>query len=602
MRGASSLVPGRNSIKTYLVGVVVVNVLFSLVDVNSIVRVEILRGPQASMIYGAGASGGVMQIFTKKGDGGPLEPRLEAVAAAGTIQSPYGTSLQQDYSVNVQGATKGVSYSAGGGYSESGEWVPQYFLRTPSVFAGTRISQGPLTVGLSARFNSRTFGDPWDPRLRAAGYQSFQTGPFIRNSIRLETYGLVLGLTAAKGWQHSLTLGLDDLSRGFFNTRPRTADGLFQVFQETQQKTSVRYSTSVELAPSRPLSAVLTAGAEYSSFASQGFDAPAALVTTGPISYDSTQPPTPSRGIGSNTGVFAQAQVGVNTRLFLTVGVRGERNTNFGTDYGTAAEPRAGVSFIQPIGRGTLKARASYGEGLRPPEFNANQNSRGFQANASLGPEEQVGADGGIDLYFGSGLSLGATYYNQTARNLIGAVLIDPSTDPATFQYQNIGRVKNKGLELELTLRLAQLTLSGQYSVTNSTVLDLGPSYTGDLQKGDQPLGIPRHSGGASATLGLAPQTTLNASVVYLGSRTNYDGLALFDVFFGDAPFRGSLRSYWASYPTVVKGNIGIQHAFNKNLSVLLRVENVTNNQRFENVNSGLIPGRRTTAGLRLSY
>ncbi|MEO7986232.1 MAG: TonB-dependent receptor [Gemmatimonadales bacterium] len=602
VRGASSLVPGRNTIKTYLDGVEVVNDLFSLVDVNSIDRVEILRGPQASMIYGAGASGGVLQVFTKKGAFGLPRPRVEATASVGAIQSPYKSALQQDYALSIQGGTRDVTYNAGGAYSQSGEWVPQYSLRAPSAFAGARIIQGPLTVDLSARFMSRTFGDPWDPRLRAAGYPSFQTGPFVRNNIRLQTYGLTLGLTPVQGWQHSLTVGFDGMTRGFFNTRPRQADGLLQVFQGAQEKTSIRYHTSFEVPASTSLSAVVTAGAEYFSFNSQSSDSPGALVATGAIAFDPTQPPAVTRGIGSNTGVFAQAQVGVHNHLFLTAGLRGERNSSFGTNYGTAVAPRVGVSFVRPLGRVTVKARASYGEGLRPPEFSSNQDGRGFRSNPSLGPEEQVGGDGGLDLYLGSKLSFGVTYYDQTARGLISTVLVDPSTDPATFQFQNIGRVKNKGLELEMTLRLARLTLSGQYSVTNSAVLDLDATYTGDLRVGDRPLGIPKHSAGANATFSLSPRTAVNASLVYLGPRSNYDGLALFGLFYGGAPFRGSLRDYWITYPAVVKGNVGIQHAFTDQLAALLRVENLTNNLRSEAGNGVLIPGRRTTVGLRLTY
>ena len=47
---------------------------------------EIIRGPQASTLYGSEALNGVMQIFTKQG-APHSRPRVEAMASAGLIQS-----------------------------------------------------------------------------------------------------------------------------------------------------------------------------------------------------------------------------------------------------------------------------------------------------------------------------------------------------------------------------------------------------------------------------------------------------------------------------------------------------------------------------------
>src|SRR5581483_1406521 len=54
-----------NNIKTYIDGVEVADPAYASVDVNDIDHIEVIRGPEASTIYGSDASGGVMQIFTK---------------------------------------------------------------------------------------------------------------------------------------------------------------------------------------------------------------------------------------------------------------------------------------------------------------------------------------------------------------------------------------------------------------------------------------------------------------------------------------------------------------------------------------------------------
>src|SRR5690606_22003959 len=69
-RGASSLDGGPNPIKVYVDGVELLDASYlGAIDPGSIERIEIITGPQAATIYGSGALGGVMQIFTKKGAG-----------------------------------------------------------------------------------------------------------------------------------------------------------------------------------------------------------------------------------------------------------------------------------------------------------------------------------------------------------------------------------------------------------------------------------------------------------------------------------------------------------------------------------------------------
>jgi outer membrane receptor protein involved in Fe transport len=57
------------------------------IDPNSIDRVEVIRGPQASTVYGSGAIGGVMQVFTRRGGANLTRPSVEASAAIGGIES-----------------------------------------------------------------------------------------------------------------------------------------------------------------------------------------------------------------------------------------------------------------------------------------------------------------------------------------------------------------------------------------------------------------------------------------------------------------------------------------------------------------------------------
>ena len=64
---------------------------FQDIPVQQIERIEIVRGPRASL-YGSEAIGGVIQIFTRKG-GGALTPSFSATAGSyGTVNGALGLS------------------------------------------------------------------------------------------------------------------------------------------------------------------------------------------------------------------------------------------------------------------------------------------------------------------------------------------------------------------------------------------------------------------------------------------------------------------------------------------------------------------------------
>ena len=77
----------------------------SRIPLDQIERIEILRGP-ASSLYGADAIGGVIQIFTRRGEG----------AARVNASTGYGSYNTSETNVGVSGGTDLVSYSVQAGY------------------------------------------------------------------------------------------------------------------------------------------------------------------------------------------------------------------------------------------------------------------------------------------------------------------------------------------------------------------------------------------------------------------------------------------------------------------------------------------------------
>ena len=48
-----------------------------------------------------------------------------------------------------------------------------------------------------------------------------------------------------------------------------------------------------------------------------------------------------------NAGVFFQEQLGLDDRLFLTLGMRMDGNSAFGEDFGFESYPKAGLSWVR---------------------------------------------------------------------------------------------------------------------------------------------------------------------------------------------------------------------------------------------------------------
>ncbi len=601
IRGASSF-KGGTGVKIYVDGVEVTSTTFTLIDPNSIERVEIIRGPQAATIYGPEAIGGVMQVFTKKGDPALGRPEFEAQASAGLLESEFkdGGTLRQEYEAGLRGGGASFGYNLGASYGRTGEWLPEFRLRTPSVYGGARFTHGPVSLELTSRYFATHQNAANQPRLVQAGLAS----PLPRHEelhTRLSTYGAHLGYTPFSWWRHSLTVGTDRFSASDFNTRPRlrTPDDTFlTVISRESGKTSVAYNTSATAPLAEALSAVLTTGFDHFTTEDDAFVAPLARNFEGNINTEPSVPITAIRGPTRNTGYFAQTQLNLRDALFLTGGLRVDQNTIIGDE--DPVSPRVGIAYNHPLGGTTVKLRVAYGEAIRAPQaidrLGLDFGFVRFLPSLDLRAERQKGVDAGVDLAWGAAL-VSATYYRQTAEDLIQDVFVgvDTVNSVPIFQSQNVGRVRNTGLELQAALPVGGVQLTGNYAYTSSKVLELSPGFIGDLLPGDQVLEIPKHT--AAATIAVTPfrGTIVASGLTYVGKRTSYDNVA---------QIGGTCagRDCFATYPEFLKANLSVTQTLTPKISALFAVENLTNNNTGEQFDFLPSLGRITTVGVRARW
>lgn len=259
-------------------------------------------------------------------------------------------------------------------------------------------------------------------------------------------------------------------------------------------------------------------------------------------------------------GTFVEEVIGLNDRLFLTGAVRVDQNSTFGADFGRAAYPKAAVSWLlsdEPFFPGIgplnlLRLRVAYGQsGLQPGANDAvrfltpvTASVDGGDAtgvtlaglgNADLKPERSREVELGFDASFlDQRVGLEVTYYNKKTTDALISVPTPPSIGFPTSRVENVGSVRNSGVEVVLNLRPVStekvswdVTLSG---ATNSNeLLKLNDTIPIILNAGRQrhaigfPLGgywaIPIESFSDADGDGIieASEVTTGSSVKYLG-------------------------------------------------------------------------------------
>ena len=607
IRGSSSF--NSNYLKTYVDGIELASpYLLFAIDPYSVERIEVIRGPQGSALYGSDAISGVVQVITRKGSpSATWKPRVDALATGGMMESNFTerASGTQHHSAMLSAGRGASTFGFGGTFEDVGAIAAGGSSGYRGTFGGGRTVLGPLRLDGTLRYADVRFVAPSNPLLGNTPVPTTIRPLLESQRIENETYGVTADFQPSSWWRQTLVVGLDRHSGAIAPQRePATvADALLGATKENVSKSSLRYAMAMQVVESGDLSVSATLGAERSSLVRERLGFRSDLAGTG-------------QGLSSlyndrvnNSGLFGQLKLAVNNAVFLTAGLRGERNSNFGENYGTAYAPMVGAAVTRDLGGATVKVRAAYGKGIRPPQPNARRaiQTVGFRqvANPGLQPEVQSGTEAGLELYMGDRANLSLTTYSQTADDLVQQVVASRLTSARTVQFQNVGRIHNRGMELEGSVRSGALRGDLTLALTDSRVLALSRLYTGDLGIGDRVPEVPSAAGMASLTWD-AGRLRSTAGANYTGPWVGYDWLGFYGSEMNPAPMGGQAtrpeaRSLWIDYPSIVKPFVGVTYLLRRGAEWYLRVDNLTNVQRNERDNLQITQGRTTTFGLRLS-
>jgi len=658
-RGSASLNGSANPLKTYVDGIEIVDPSYvGTLDPKSIERIEIITGPQAATIYGSGALGGVMQVFTKRGSG-TATPDVRLNAKVGFLQNSFTQSLTptHDHSLLVTGGSgPAFSYSANGSYRYSGQWQPNLFTREFGGSLGATHNEGPFTLGatfaatltqngimgfgLGAPCGSYgSFFGCFPTLLDRMGNSSGQFTPYNpvafennhTSSSSNQNLGFNLDYRMTNIWQHHLTLGRVQTNFEDPATPPTFQspyDTSYSMSLSDAHRTTANYNTTL-IPRFGNVAMTLTIGADGSWANAKQFygTAPTKDASSWSDSYSSfTQTLNDNR-----YGGFGSAQIGIADQLFFTLALRGQHDPNYGRDYKVDWTPTEGVTYTMERGDVTLKLLASYGRATRPPSVDQRKE---FYIRASyydpaafiaqlaapeLKPEYSRGPQGGFELYYGNRFAFTVNHYSQHIDNLIQPVPVGDSFFVAfancncggfkfaSHRNKNIASMRQSGWSGTSSLTLSALTFKGTYSWNDSRILSTyGPGLGyGQYQVGQGFIGVPTHTGNFMVTYGTRA-TSVTYALDYVGSQINgvwttaYAYITASDRFRSAALYSGRVTGFGGeqTFAGYVKSDLNVSQRLNGWITGTLNIKNLGNN--FSSDVTELYPslGRQTLLGL----
>lgn len=219
--------------------------------------------------------------------------------------------------------------------------------------------------------------------------------------------------------------------------------------------------------------------------------------------------------VSKTLGLYAQEELALNDRLFLTGAFRTDQNSAFGSNYQRVYYPKASLSwllsdesFFPHFGfMNSFRLRAAYGaSGVQPGVTTALQTFAARTANlvltgpgtipgatdtpgliasalgnSQLKPERSSEFEGGFETQlFSNRANLDFTYYHKKTKDALIAQPIAASAAPSALTVtRNLGSIMNSGVEVSLTTTLVNndafgwdVTLGGSHN-TNK-ILSLG--------------------------------------------------------------------------------------------------------------------------------
>ncbi len=519
---------------------------FANIPVNSIKRIEVIRGAQSAS-YGSEAMGGVINIITKSAEEAPT---ISITSEAGKFNT-----FSNRISLAKKAGPLGMMISAGTEQSEGFSSASTAYGNSErdgsrnSTFAG-KLDYTPLSslqFALNGKFTkAKTDMDQFGGRFGDDPTYTFDLEEF---ATRLQSI-------------YSITeIGLDMKLGGTFGRNLRKYKYDFSV-NNASSSTSIydgrreKIDYQINFRINELMSA--TAGYEY-----EVQDAASTFLSNSAWGEWNSILPDSKSIINS---YFIQYKLSVDGSVFLTLGARNDNHSQFGSIFTYKIAP---VWFIKSTG---TKLKALFSKGFKAPSLTELFDP--VYGNKDLQPEQSNSVDVGIEQMIPvSKASIGVTWFHSRLKDMLG-------TD-ALFKSININKANFDGVES--FIRFAPFDNFGISA--NYTYLDA-------IDKGTVPADydkvlIRRPRNKAAFTVDYSPIADLqcNVELIYVGKKD-------------DKNFSSGSRLQLGAYQLI---NVAASYRVTNFAELYTRINNLLD-KRYEEVYGYGIPGISAYFGVHLDF
>lgn len=531
---------------------------FSHLTTDNIDRIEIVRGP-ASVLYGADAVSGIVQIFTRKGSD---KLRASMGARAGTYHS-----LDMDADAAGSGRLGGISIGAAQ-HSTDGILPFNNEYKNGTLSTALTLAQGAAgDANISARYTTAEFHYPTD----------FTGQPVDSNSYRVQhrlTVGLDAGRNVTPNIQARVLAGsndvadlTEDIAIPFGETTPRHSEF---------RSRGYRRSAEGRVAFFLPVGATVTLGTAYEREHENSSNASGAV--GGPtIQTDAFD------AFRHNVAYYSEVLGNLTERFSYTLSGRVDDNS----DYDRFRTYRVGANLgLLPA----VRLRASLSTAFNAPAFNQLRPTLFTVGSPDLRPERSRSAEVGLIASFhGERIQLSTNYFRQRFSDLIQFVNGEPPSFKGSFA--NLTAASSNGYEAEVDISpLSHWRGGASFTVVNPRVTKVDPSYQGGARVGDALIRRPSHSGKVVVSYARPSSVSLGAAVNFVGKRPDFD--------FAQFP---STRVTLPAYAKLdLSAELPVTRLQRGRLVLSARIENLLD-KRYEDVLHYAAPGRTVLLGGRIT-
>jgi TonB-linked SusC/RagA family outer membrane protein len=284
-------------------------------------------------------------------------------------------------------------------------------------------------------------------------------------------------------------------------------DGFKGNYRTNVRNFSTDASATASFDPMAWLNSKTTLGTQYVNYRLDQNSATGQTLPPGTQTAGAGATPGSAEGyvLAKTLGVFVEEAVAIRDKLFLTAAVRTDQNSAFGTNFQNVLYPKASVSYLiseegffpQSDWFNSLRLRGAYGaSGVQP---NPNDALRTFASstpniqdkdqpgvlynavgNKDLKPERTTEYEGGFEArLFNNRVGLDFTGYFKKTQDAIIEAIVAPSAGAATRVNQNIGSVRNMGVEMLITAqpidrRMVAMDVTLNGSINSNKLVSLG--------------------------------------------------------------------------------------------------------------------------------